>query len=153
MDYVLSEYCLYLVMELVMGGHLQSRLDESGAYNEARGKRLVLQVLDAVHHLHERNIIHRDIKPENILFVASEPDELSIKLSVCLSNYACSLPKAHLTALTGHSRASSCPPSKPLSLLKWSYAFTSCSQHLLCPTQSQSASCEQHVNAFDSAER
>ena len=61
-DLVSTEACVYLVMELVLGGHLQARLKQHGPYEESTARVLLSQVVDAVHHLHERNIIHRDIK-------------------------------------------------------------------------------------------
>ena len=67
-DLVSTEQCVYLVMELVMGGHLQARLKTNGPYEEPRARGLLRQINEAVQHMHERNIIHRDIKPENILF-------------------------------------------------------------------------------------
>lgn len=69
----------YLVMELVDGGHLQSRLDRDGAYNDAQASEIFKQVASAVSYLHERNITHRDIKPENILFVRDAG--LTVKLT------------------------------------------------------------------------
>ena len=80
MDYVSSELCVYLIMELVLGGQLQGRLRQQGAYDEHEAKLMLRQVFGAVHHLHDRNIIHRDIKPENILFV-EEDDHITVKLS------------------------------------------------------------------------
>ena len=71
-DLISTEVCVYLVMELVLGGHLQARLKAHGAYAEPQAKVLLRQVSCAVQHLHERNIIHRDIKPENILFTYRE---------------------------------------------------------------------------------
>jgi len=75
-EYVSSDLCVYLIMELVLGGHLQARLKQEGAYDEVRAKQLLTQVFGAVHHLHDRNIIHRDIKPENILF--AELDDVGV---------------------------------------------------------------------------
>ena len=71
-DMIATEACVYLVMELVMGGHLQARLKAEGAYDEARARIILRQVVAAVHHLHELSVTHRDIKPENILFSEAE---------------------------------------------------------------------------------
>ena len=68
LDLFSTEACVYLVMELVTGGHLQARLSDTGAYDEPSARVIVRQVVGAVNHLHDRSIIHRDIKPENILF-------------------------------------------------------------------------------------
>lgn len=84
-DLISTEACVYLVMELVLGGHLQAQLKAHGAYDEPRAKVLLQQVTLAVRHLHDRNIIHRDVKPENILFCDSgdpaRPEGLRIKLT------------------------------------------------------------------------
>ena len=58
-DLISTEACVYLVMELVLGGHLQARLKTHGAYDEPRAKILIRQVVGAVRHLHDRSIIHR----------------------------------------------------------------------------------------------
>ena len=52
LDVYNSETCVYLVMELVTGGHLQARLKDNGCYNEDQAKLLLEQVLAAVHYLH-----------------------------------------------------------------------------------------------------
>ena len=44
LDVYNSETCVYLVMELVTGGHLQARLKEKGCYDEAQAKLLLAQV-------------------------------------------------------------------------------------------------------------
>jgi len=80
LDFFSSEQCVYLVMEIVMGGHLQSRLQNHGHYDEPKGRLVLAQVVEAVHHLHDKSIIHRDIKPENILF-AEHLDDVSVKLT------------------------------------------------------------------------
>jgi tRNA A-37 threonylcarbamoyl transferase component Bud32 len=55
-----------LVMELIEGGSLESRLGAlAGQPGEIR--RIMLAVLDAVGHAHAEGIIHRDLKPANVL--------------------------------------------------------------------------------------
>ena len=44
LDVYNSETCVYLVMELVTGGHLQARLKDKGCYDEAQAKLLLAQV-------------------------------------------------------------------------------------------------------------
>ncbi|CAH8619722.1 unnamed protein product, partial [Heterobilharzia americana] len=59
---------LNLVMEYVAGGDLNRRIVKFGKLTEHEGRIVFAQLIAAVNHLHERNIIHRDIKAENILF-------------------------------------------------------------------------------------
>ncbi|CAH8588177.1 unnamed protein product [Schistosoma mattheei] len=59
---------LNLVMEYVAGGDLNRRIVKYGKLSESEGRIVFAQLIAAVNHLHERNIIHRDIKAENILF-------------------------------------------------------------------------------------
>ena len=66
---------LYVVMELCEGGDLLSRINASEGLREGRAAALFRDVVNAVHHCHDRGVIHRDIKPENIL-LSSFPKEL-----------------------------------------------------------------------------
>ncbi|KAK4468915.1 hypothetical protein MN116_007582 [Schistosoma mekongi] len=59
---------LNLIMEYVAGGDLNRRIKKYGKLSEPVGRIVFAQLIAAVNHLHERNIIHRDIKAENILF-------------------------------------------------------------------------------------
>jgi serine/threonine-protein kinase len=59
----------YLVLEFVDGKPITRYCDESSV--ELRGRvRLLMQVLEALHHAHKHLVVHRDIKPSNILVTA-----------------------------------------------------------------------------------
>ncbi|MDP2438364.1 MAG: protein kinase [archaeon] len=65
---------LYLVMELVTGGELFSRIVELGSYTEEMASQVVHKLLDAVAYLHSQNIAHRDLKPTNLLLKSADND-------------------------------------------------------------------------------
>ncbi|MGH2457079.1 MAG: serine/threonine-protein kinase, partial [Candidatus Limnocylindria bacterium] len=56
-----------LVMELVDGDSLATRLRRDGPLEPRQAARLVIQVAEALYHAHQRGVIHRDVKPGNIL--------------------------------------------------------------------------------------
>ncbi|XP_075229133.1 serine/threonine-protein kinase NIM1-like isoform X2 [Lycorma delicatula] len=57
---------LHLVLEYAPGGELFQKLTTEGRMREPEAKAVFIQIVSAVKHLHERNIIHRDIKAENV---------------------------------------------------------------------------------------
>lgn len=57
----------YLVMEYVEGCSLKEYLDNSGPLAVDEALNIFQQLLLALSHAHENNVIHRDIKPHNIL--------------------------------------------------------------------------------------
>ena len=72
----------FAVMEFVQGQTLEDLLDErlnrqQGPFPEAEAKAWIVQLLDALDHAHQRNIIHRDVKPANIMVA---PDGKQIKI-------------------------------------------------------------------------
>ena len=56
---------LYIVMELLEGQSLASRLDR-GPVDLPEALTITLSILDALAALHERAIVHRDLKPSNV---------------------------------------------------------------------------------------
>lgn len=64
-----DDYHVFLLMEYVEGGQLLARLGSSEKYVA----RVMEPLIDAVEHLHSRDIVHRDIKPENIVLAFDTP--------------------------------------------------------------------------------
>lgn len=51
----------YIVTQLALGGELFDRICEIGKFTEKDAAVTIRQVFDAVHYLHQRNIVHRGI--------------------------------------------------------------------------------------------
>jgi serine/threonine protein kinase len=62
---------LYLVTDYMSGGELFWHLQREGRFNEARAKFYVAELILALQHLHQHDIVYRDLKPENILLDAN----------------------------------------------------------------------------------
>eukprot|EP00033_Pygsuia_biforma_P002838 GCRY01003132.1.p1 GENE.GCRY01003132.1~~GCRY01003132.1.p1 ORF type:complete len:466 (-),score=125.37 GCRY01003132.1:6-1403(-) len=65
-----SEDKLYLVMDFVNGGELFYHLQRERKFTEERAKFYCAEIILALEHLHQQNIIYRDLKPENVLLNA-----------------------------------------------------------------------------------
>ena len=61
---------VYIVMELVDGGSLVDRLEESGPLPSRQAVDVCLHVLAGLAVSHSRSIVHRDIKPHNVLLTS-----------------------------------------------------------------------------------
>jgi serine/threonine-protein kinase len=59
----------YIVMELLEGEGLASRLDRIGALPIASALRIARQVASSLAAAHAKDIVHRDLKPENIFLI------------------------------------------------------------------------------------
>lgn len=56
----------FYVMERLNGQNLRVVLDKKGALEPSHCFRIAIDVLDALEHAHENQVLHRDVKPENI---------------------------------------------------------------------------------------
>ena len=61
---------LYLVTDYMSGGELFWHLQREGKFMEYRAKFYIAELILALQHLHEHDIVYRDLKPENILLDA-----------------------------------------------------------------------------------
>lgn len=62
---------LYLVTDYMSGGELFWHLQREGRFMEDRAKFYIAELILALRHLHQYNIVYRDLKPENILLDAN----------------------------------------------------------------------------------
>merc|ERR1719499_673514 len=70
-----------IVTEMAAGGELFEKIiDDDFEFTESNLSRIVTQMFDALHYLHEKNIVHRDLKPENWIFKSADPSDLTIIL-------------------------------------------------------------------------
>ncbi|KAG9007150.1 hypothetical protein FRB94_014623 [Tulasnella sp. JGI-2019a] len=58
---------LYFVLAFVNGGELFHHLQREQRFNEERSRFYAAELLLALEHLHDFNVVYRDLKPENIL--------------------------------------------------------------------------------------
>ncbi|CAK9440530.1 uncharacterized protein LODBEIA_P46020 [Lodderomyces beijingensis] len=62
---------LFLVTDYMSGGELFWHLQKDGRFSEDRAKFYIAELILALEHLHDNDIVYRDLKPENILLDAN----------------------------------------------------------------------------------
>jgi eukaryotic-like serine/threonine-protein kinase len=70
----------YIVMELLEGEDLATRLDQRGRLQPIDAVRTLLPIVRALGTAHAANVVHRDVKPENVFFTKSANGEEQPKL-------------------------------------------------------------------------
>lgn len=70
----------YIVMDFLEGETLLRVLKRDGRISVKRCVKIMLQVCDAVAHMHNQKIIHRDLKPGNIMLVETAFDSDVVKM-------------------------------------------------------------------------
>jgi serine/threonine protein kinase len=63
----------YLVMELLQGESVETRLRRGGPFAEADAARIAAQAASALAAAHARGVVHRDLKPDH-LFLVTDPE-------------------------------------------------------------------------------
>ena len=69
-----DSFHVYLVMELLRGPELLTRIRNSSSFTEAEAARITRRLISAVVYLHSKGVVHRDLKPENIIFESGAKD-------------------------------------------------------------------------------
>jgi serine/threonine-protein kinase len=70
----------FLVMELLTGEDLRSRLRREQRLSATTAVCIAVQVLKALTRAHRSGIVHRDLKPDNIFLCKNDDDELFVKV-------------------------------------------------------------------------
>lgn len=66
-DFLESPEGIFLIMELVRGEDLRTRLDRSGPLPIPEATRIATKILAALQHAHSHGLIHRDVSARNVL--------------------------------------------------------------------------------------
>jgi eukaryotic-like serine/threonine-protein kinase len=70
----------YLVMELLEGESLETRIDRGDRLDVAEAIAIITQIARALGQAHAEQIVHRDLKPANVFLTKDEDGRLVVKL-------------------------------------------------------------------------
>ncbi|XP_059139663.1 serine/threonine-protein kinase 17A-like [Physella acuta] len=77
---------LILVTEYCSGGELFDECVIKESFKEDDVRRLLVQILEGLAYLHDKNIVHLDLKPQNILLTKPFPEG---EIKICDLGFAC----------------------------------------------------------------
>jgi serine/threonine-protein kinase len=77
LDHGVDEGVPFIVMELLDGESLASRLERVKRLSPAETARIITEVARAIARAHEAGIVHRDLKPDNIYLVRNDEEEIA----------------------------------------------------------------------------
>ncbi len=69
-DVVITDERKYIVMEFIDGITLKDYIDKIGVLSWREACYYVKQILKALSHAHDKQVIHRDVKPQNIMLLS-----------------------------------------------------------------------------------
>ena len=78
-DYGVESETPYIIMELLKGESLSTRIEREGRLDPPTMARLLVQICKALRTAHEAALVHRDLKPGNI-FLAQKDEEEVVKV-------------------------------------------------------------------------
>lgn len=67
-DVISDAYHFYLILELFKGGELLFALKKMTKFTEYQAAKIMIQLVNAVSHIHLKGIVHRDLKPEVLIY-------------------------------------------------------------------------------------
>eukprot|EP01062_Namystynia_karyoxenos_P031446 TRINITY_DN2333_c0_g1_i1.p1 TRINITY_DN2333_c0_g1~~TRINITY_DN2333_c0_g1_i1.p1 ORF type:complete len:622 (+),score=171.66 TRINITY_DN2333_c0_g1_i1:191-2056(+) len=93
---------LWLVLEFVAGGELETELRKHRFFPEATVRRIIGHLLLAMEHIHGKSIVHRDLKPANMLVSGRLDEGGNCELKLADFGFAClATNEATLTSFCG----------------------------------------------------
>ena len=75
----LSINIVYIVMEILPGGSLKSRIDRHGMLHPQQAITAAIAMSSGLSYAHQHNVIHRDIKLDNVLIAADSIKSSKLK--------------------------------------------------------------------------
>ena len=71
----------HIVIDLARGGDLMRSITRRKRYCEFDGRALAREFLQAVHYIHECDVVHRDLKPDNLLLDSADNDSHGVRVA------------------------------------------------------------------------